>query len=368
TRNRSTNPIENSGPAPFDYKQYGYAFGGAVPGKRLKNNLFFFGAQEWVNYFAYNTNTAIVPTERMRRGDFGELLDPNNGFFTGARVITNPLTGQPFPGNLIPSNRLSPNGLAFLNTFPLPTPGFRSGTNNLVQTSDNPRDQRKDTIRLDGKLNDRNQITYRYSHYSWVAVDAFRGTFPFARTDWDRPNQTKVVNWMSTVRNNFVNELSYSFSLDEVFINVFTGSGLYKRSRTGINYPYIFGTGKEIDDKIPTITIAGFSEIDGGPYPSSSRGPIHAVADSATMVKGRHTLKAGAFIEYSAEDDFDQINVAAIAGGTTSQNGRFEFADIQPAGTGLAVANVALGLYSNYAELGQRALTHWRSLATDVFF
>ncbi len=27
-RNRSTNSIENSGPAPFDYKQYGYSFGG----------------------------------------------------------------------------------------------------------------------------------------------------------------------------------------------------------------------------------------------------------------------------------------------------------------------------------------------------
>ncbi len=366
SRNRSTNTLENSGPAPFNYKQYGYSFGGPVPGRHLRNNLFFFSAQEWVDFFQVDTNTATVPTERMRRGDFGELLDPNNGFFNGSRTLIDPLTGQPFPGNVIPANRLSANGLAFLNTFPLPTPGFRQGTANLIQSSDNPRNQRKDTIRLDARLNDRNQITYRYSGYSWVAVDSFRGTFPFARTDWDRPNQTQVVNWMSTVRNNFVNELSYSFSLDEVFINVFTESGLHKRSRTGINYPYIF-PGKEIDDKIPTISIAGFSEIDGGPYPSFSRGPIHAISDTATMVRGRHTVKAGAFIEYSGEDDFDQINVAAIAGGTNNQNGRFEFLDNRTGGTGLAVANVAMGLYSNYAELGQRALTKWRSLATDVF-
>ncbi|OLE79620.1 MAG: hypothetical protein AUF76_16215 [Acidobacteria bacterium 13_1_20CM_2_65_9] len=366
SRNRSTNTLENSGPAPFNYKQYGYSFGGPVPGRHLRNNLFFFSAQEWVDFFQVDTNTATVPTERMRRGDFGELLDPNNGFFSGARTLVDPLTGQPFPGNVIPASRLSANGLAFMNTFPLPTPGFRQGTANLIQTSDNPRNQRKDTIRLDARLNDRNQITYRYSGYSWVAVDSFRGTFPFARTDWDRPNQTQVVNWMSTVRNNFVNELSYSFSLDEVFINVFTESGLHKRSRTGINYPYIF-PGKEIDDKIPTISIAGFSEIDGGPYPSFSRGPIHAISDTATMVRGRHTVKAGAFIEYSGEDDFDQINVAAIAGGTNNQNGRFEFLDNRTGGTGLAVANVAMGLYSNYAELGQRALTKWRAPATDVW-
>ena len=75
-RNRSPNALENSGPAPFDYKQYGYSFGGPVPG--LKDRLFFFGAQEWVDYLAVLTNTATVPSLAMRKGDFSELLDPAN--------------------------------------------------------------------------------------------------------------------------------------------------------------------------------------------------------------------------------------------------------------------------------------------------
>ena len=33
---------ENSGPAPFDYKQYGYSFGGPIPGSEFKDKLFFF--------------------------------------------------------------------------------------------------------------------------------------------------------------------------------------------------------------------------------------------------------------------------------------------------------------------------------------
>jgi hypothetical protein len=367
TRNRSTNPLEYSGPAPFDYKQPGYAFGGPVPGRMFRDKLFFFGAQEWVKYFAVDTNTATVPTDAMRHGDFSELLNPNNGFFSGAKVIIDPLTGQPFPGNVIPTNRLSPNGVAMLNTFPAPTAGFRQGTANLIQSSDNPRKQRKDTLRFDYRLNTSNQFTYRYSGYSWKAVDSFRGTFPFARTDWDRPNTTQIFSWTSTLKNNLVNELTYSYSLDEVYINVFTASGLYKRSRTGINYPYIFPLHKEIEDKIPTISIANFSEIDGGPYPSSSTGPIHLLTDTATMVKGHHTLKAGLSLEYSGENDFDQINVNAIPGGTNNQNGRFEFQDSRPAGTGLAIANAALGLVSNYAELGQRAFTKWRAYTTDVF-
>jgi hypothetical protein len=363
-RNRSTNAAENSGPAPFDYKQYGYSFGGPFPG--LKDKLFFFGAQEWVNFYQEATNTAIVPTEKMRAGDFSELLSPANGFFSGARVINDPLTGQPFPGNIIPASRLSPNGVAFLKTFPMPTPGFRQGAANIIQTSPNPQDQRKDNIRFDYRMNSNNSFAYRFSRYNWVAVDAFRGSFPLVRTDWERPNWTSTASWTSTLTNTLVNEFTYTYSKDKVFIDVFTETGSYKRSNSGINYPYVFAE-KEIQDKVPTITMTGFSTIDGGPYPGYSAGPIHTWANTTTWVKGRHTLKAGLQIEYSGEDDFDQINVNAIPGGTNNQNGFFEFLDGRAGGTGLGIANAALGLFSNYAELGERNYTEWRSLATDLY-
>ena len=54
----------------------------------FKDKLFFFGAQEWVDFFQDQTAIITVPTETMRDGDFSELLNPANGFFTGARVIT----------------------------------------------------------------------------------------------------------------------------------------------------------------------------------------------------------------------------------------------------------------------------------------
>jgi hypothetical protein len=367
SRNRSPNAVENSGPAPFDYKQYGYAFGGPIPGSMFKDKLFFFGSQEWVNFFQEQTSIIAVPTERMRTGDFSELLNPANGFVAGARVILDPETGLPFPGNVIPAHRLSPNGMAFLNAFPAPTPGFRQGAANAIINSPNPQDQRKDNIRFDYRLNEKNNIAYRFSRYNWVAVDAFRGGMQFARTDWERPNFTSTASWTSTLTSNLINELNYTFSRDDVFINVFEEGGVYQRSKYGINYPYIFAE-KEIADKVPTISITGFQEIDGGPYPAFSSGPIHTVSNITTWVKGRHTLKAGISVEYSGEDDFDQINVNAIPGSTNNQNGRFEFRDSRSAGsTGTAMANAAMGLFTNYAELGQRNYTEWRSLATDVF-
>jgi hypothetical protein len=366
-RNRSTNPLDNQGPAPFDYKQYSYAFGGPIPGEMFRNKLFFFGAQEWVDFNQVMTNTATVPTEAMRRGDFSELLNPNNGFFSGARVIRDPRTGEPFPNNVIPADRLSSNGLAFLNTYPLPTPGFRQGTANLSQSSEQPTDQRKDNIRFDYRLNDKHQFVGRYSGYAFTELAAFFGQFPLARRIFDRPNFTSTFGWTGTLTPNLIAEASYTRSRDDVFIDVYTGNDLYTRTRPGITYPYIF-PGKEIEEKIPTISLASpFNDIDGGPYPGSSRGPIHTFSGTGTYVRGRHTFKAGAVVEYSGEDDFDQINVNAIPGGTNNQNGRFEFSDSRTGGTGLAVANAAMGLFTNYAEIGQRAFTKWRSLATDVY-
>jgi hypothetical protein len=364
-RNRAGG-TQAEGPAPFDYKQYGYAFGGPIPGEMFRDKLFFFGAQEWVDFFQVATNTATVPTEAMRTGDFSQLLG-SNPFFSSPQIIRDPLSGQPFPNNVIPADRLSPNGIAIMNLYPLPTPGFQQDRANAILNSENPQDQRKDSIRFDYRLNNNNQVFYRFQRSNWVAIDAFRGTFPFARTDWERPNRTQNFSWNATIKNNLINEFAYSHSLDEVFINVFTASGLHQRSRTGINYPYIFPANKEIPDKIPTVNVDSFTGFDGGPYPAFSAGPIHTFSNTATMVMGRHTLKGGVVVEYSGEDDFDQINVQAIPGGTNNQNGQFAFRNSGTARSGLGISDMALGLFTDYAELGQRAFTKWRSLATDFF-
>src|SRR3954452_12625714 len=42
TRNKSPNAFENSGAAPFNYKQYAYSIGGPVPRASVKNNRLFF--------------------------------------------------------------------------------------------------------------------------------------------------------------------------------------------------------------------------------------------------------------------------------------------------------------------------------------
>src|SRR5205823_4481366 len=86
-----------------------------------------------------------------------------------------------------------------------------------------------------------------------------------------------------------------------------------------------------------------------------------------TKIIGSHTLKFGGLWEYQGQNDFDQINVSGVPGGTNNQNGRFVFNDSRPGGSGLAIANATLGLYTTYAELGTRAYTPYRGNMFEFF-
>src|SRR5438874_5917255 len=116
SRNAANNPLL-SAPAPLSINDFGGSLGGPVilPGfNKQRDKMFFFSGEEGIRYRSNATNTNTVPSEKMRKGDFSELLDPSNLWFGRAITLHNPATGQPFPGNIIPADRLSPNGLALL--------------------------------------------------------------------------------------------------------------------------------------------------------------------------------------------------------------------------------------------------------------
>ena len=197
TRNRSTNPAENSGPAPFNYKQYGYAVGGPVPGNRLKDRFFFFGAQEFVDYFEVATNTLTVPTEAMRRGDFSELLNPSNGFFSGARVDHRSADGPAVSGqrhSAEPPVAERPGVAEHLSRADARLPAGHGQPDS---------DQREPAGSAEG--HDPARLpAHRLApaHLSLLRLQLDRRSmpfrpaptgFPFARTDWDRPNATQIV-------------------------------------------------------------------------------------------------------------------------------------------------------------------------------
>src|SRR5687768_14467805 len=167
----------------------------------------------------------------------------------------------------------------------------------------------------------------RWMNYEYNELQGFRGTFDRAVQDWSRPNDTGSVNHIWSISPTMLNELLVTASVDRVYIGVETARGVHRRSVYGIDYPYIYPDRKEIFDKIPTVTINQFNEVDGGPYPAQSAGPIYVISNTLTKIWGSHTLKVGGVFERSGQNDFDQINVTGVPGGTNNQNGRFIFTD-----------------------------------------
>jgi hypothetical protein len=355
------------------FNQFGYVVSGPVFIPKTwntdRNKLFFLFSQEYIRFRQNSTSQQVVPTVPMRSGDFSELLNPANGFLAGTRIVNDPLNGQPFAGNIIPGSRLSPNGTAFLRTYPQATPGFRQGTANFFQIRPNPQDQRKDTVSVDWNPTSNQVVRFRHSRYEWTSVDAFRGGFDFAVTDWSRPNRTASINHVWTLSPTMINEALIAASVDRVYIGLDQTGQRFLRSTRGINYPYIFPEPKEINDKLPTVEIQNWASIDGGPYPAQSTGPIYQFSDNFTRIWRNHQFKFGGYFERSGQNDFDQINVTGVPGGTNNQNGRFVFTDTRPGAptSGLAIANAALGLFSTYAEIGPRSYTPYRGHMFEWF-
>ncbi len=368
---------------PAHYNNFGGTFGGPIwfPGlsDKLRERLFFFVAEDWIRYVYEDYTEESVPTALMRQGNFSQLLS-SNPWYSGSHVIyepnTCPSTGAascvPFAGNIIPASQLSPNGIAIMNAYPTPTPGFQVGTNNLYLQAPHPIDQRKGDVNIDIMLNDKNRLSARrsdLSYYEFLPFDQGSGLTP---RYFHRPNQTNTVSLTSTLTPSVINEARISLSIDDVYIPVDTSApGLNREDLADpITFPYILPNGKDIPNKIPTVSVPNFYGLAGGPYPSHSSGTIWTAGDNLTKVWGNHTLKFGINYEYSGENDGDQINVDTVPGGASDQNGNFTFTDTRTglgATSGIGIANMALGLADSYTEIGPRALTIWRAGMVETY-
>lgn len=360
----------------FRYNQFGWNLNGPVffPGfNKNRDKLFFLVGQEWVKYNHADIANQKTPTALMRTGNFSELLSPNifyackdaqgNPSATGPCVnnqIVNPTTGTPYPNNVIPASQLSTNGTGLLKAYPLPNtnaPGY-----NWIDSALYTERQRKDSVVVDYVPTDRHHLRFSMLNYNYDDYEPHFGNFNTNPRIFHRPNQIGVVHWNWTISPTWVNDAFVSAAADHVTIGIDTSSGLSDRTKYGINYPYLFGAAtKVVPNKIPTIQIANFGTLDGGPYPSRSGGIVYDAGDNVTKVWGQHTIKFGFQWEYAGENNYDQISVDNTRPGTTNnQNGLFNFTDGQASTSKIAIANVALGNFNTYGEIGTRSYTLFR--------
>ena len=357
----------------YRFNTWTYNIGGPVYVPKLFNTkrekLFFFWSQEFWPIKSGGTGSVTVPTALERKGDFSQSIDVNGKPI----VITDPTTHAAFPGNVIPTSRVDPNGLALLNVFPLPDFFDRSiskGNYNYVFNYENSTPQKVNTLRLDYNINSSNLLFGSYSQYNDDETGTI-GILTWSGNNWPQMakgyylhGQSYTGRYTHIFTPSLVNELNAGLARRPE-ANTIIPDELKKvqRNTVGFNLGQFFPAANPYN-LIPWATFGGVTNPanlqEESRFPFEQAITSTSLTDAMTWVRGAHTFKWGISIDYIAQH--------AIAS-PPSPSGNFNFArdPNNPLDTGYAYSNAALGVFSSYTEGNARPVQHLRQKNIEFF-
>ncbi len=365
--------IINNQPKPlYRYTTFTGNIGGplVLPGRsRDSAKLFFFYSREdWATKTPGPLRQVTTPTALERAGDFSQSFDTNGRLI----VIRDPQTGQPFPGNVVPADRINPLGQAMLNVFPLPNFTDRSisrGNYNYQFQDVVEQPKHQNLLRVDYQATAKDRIAIRGR--TWVADQ--QGFNPVAGSsanwDWFRfhyyfTEDSIQGSYTRVFSNRVVNEFNASFrELGERSpydsVSVFNPAIRAERGLGGLGQ---FNPAGNPLGLIPAMSFGGVPN--GVTTGYDGRLPIDAwdtryiVLNNTTVTAGAHTFKAGFYVERNEGTE----------GPRSIFGGNFEFNpdSNNPLNTSYAFSNALLGNFTRYREssartsaLNKRMMVEW---------
>lgn len=282
--------------------QFGFSFGGPV----LRDKTFFFASTDWFRDREGLTQQSTVPTQAEESGDFSALcqtgfnssgvcnLPPNpNPQNLSAVQLYNPLSGQPFTDNKIPSSDISPVAQNVLKMYPAPT-------NSPLFTS-SPVQRENDsfgTYRVDHRLTAADDLTARYNFSHIDLLEPWGGSSNGSASPNLAPGygdyvkdgiQNAMLQYRRVLSSRMVNSASFSygrFSRDVLPQNFNTNVGQLW-SVSWLNVP-ASGYG------FPAISVSGISGAgDNTTLPIYRHTNTYQLGDELALVRGAHSIKVG---------------------------------------------------------------------------
>ncbi len=279
----------------FGQERFGASFGGPlkIPKVWKSDQTFFF-----LNYTGNRgrnpyKSVAILPTLAERAGNFSAL----------STIIADPLTHQPFAGNIIPASRLNSAALGLQQFIPLPNQPGLTQNYSIATAYQSIADQF--SIRLNQNVTKKDRLALNFS---------------FQRRD---SNPVQLFGWRDT-NGGFGGNLDLSYTRNVSARLISTAHATYNRNRNETT-PYfanltnvaaalgILGTSQApLNWGPPNLSFTNFGGLsDASPVRSVNN--TFGLNESLSWTRGRHNLSGGVFLTRT------QLNTV------TDSNGRGTF-------------------------------------------
>ncbi len=279
---------------PFKRNQFGFTTGGPVVIPKVingKDKLFFFFDYEGLRERKALTQTATVPSAAWRSGDFSTsattVYDPTTRVVDSSGKL---ISVQPFPNNMIPSNRIAPISAAILQRFePLPNLNPNVVANNFLNTEGRPTDSNQENSRFDYMQSASSNWMFRYGHTGELRYLPIN--LPNQGNNIDVQGHQGMLRNIHVFGPNRVNEFTFAVSrLESGNIARRAGTDNVVASLGIPNIP----TGNPLYWGVPNITISGLSGPgEASDTPFINWDTIIQWKDNFSWTKGTHSFKIG---------------------------------------------------------------------------
>lgn len=344
-------------------------FGGMMSGPIIRNRTFFMGAYEGLRERSFSERLNTVPTDRERTGDFSQTRANATqviGIYDPDTTRPNPSGSgsirDPFPGNVIPTNRFDPVARNVLGYFPRPNQPGDAGTgrNNFYNSGAAAINTDNADIRVDHNISDQQRIFGRFSYRKSFngPPQLFPGDLGIAegRVNNNDFGRNAVVDYTNTLSPSTLLNVRMSFARNRFLFD-----------NQGLGFvPSSLGLPKALDTAVDKFMFPRFAVSTqvalGGSDHRQSGFNNYGLSGSLSKITGKHSLK------YGYEGRMLRINVwEARAAGTfnfgagMTQGPNPNSAATATAGWGLASFLLGTGSDGNFYQ-------NWKNVAAQSFY